>query len=309
MEVKRSRLRFLELACPLPLKKLAHAAWAIVLLVSFGAGQEPAKPVGDSAPPAPVAKTATQAVRFIPVSREVIEARLQQFATTNAKRKASLGRMFQEAGCTGERFREVAVKGSKLPNLVCMRPGETDSTILVGAHYDLVDQGKGVVDNWTGAALLPSLLESLAGHTRRHTFVFVGFTDEEKGLVGSKFYVSQLATEEKQRLRAMVNLDTLGLSPTKVWVSRADRTLLAALADVARSMKLPLQGVDVDKVGSSDSESFAQQKIPAITIHSLTQETLPILHTPKDTPEAVRLDDYYQSYRLIAAYLSYLDTQ
>lgn len=308
MEVIRARPHAPRLTYGARRERIVLAAWAFLFLASIGAGQEPAKPA-DSAPHAPVASRPTQAVRFVPISRDVIEARLQQFETTNAKRKTRLARIFQEAGCTGERYREVPVKGSKLPNLVCTLPGETETVILVGAHYDLVDQGKGVVDNWTGAALLPSLLESLAGHARRHTFVFVGFTDEEKGLVGSKFYVSQLTPEEKQKIRGMVNLDTLGLSPTKVWVSRADRTLLTALAVVARSMKLPLQGVDVEKVGSSDSESFAQQKIPAITIHSLTQETLPILHTPKDTPEAVRLDDYYQSYRLIAAYLSYLDTQ
>ncbi len=308
MEVNRPRLHSSRPACPVQLEKVVLAACAVVLLVSAGAGQEPAKPA-DTATPAPVATTSTPAVRFIPISREVIEVRLQQFETTNAKRKSRLQRMFQEAGCTGERLREGRVKGSSLPNLVCTLPGETEGMILVGAHYDLAELGKGVADNWTGAALLPTLLESLAGHARRHTFVFVGFTDEEKGLVGSKFYVSQLAPEEKQKVRAMVNLDTLGLSPTKVWVSRADHKLLTALGAVARAMKLPLQGIDVDKVGSSDSESFAQQNIPAITIHSVTQETLPILHSPKDRLEAVRLDDYYQSYRLIAAYLSFLDTQ
>ena len=308
MEVKRPRLHSQELTYRAQLEKIVLAAWAFFLLASIGAGQEPAKPA-DNGTPVPVASRPTQAVRFIPISREVIEGRLQQFETTNAKRKSSLQRMFQEAGCTGERLREDHVKGSSLPNLICTLPGETDGMILVGAHYDLAERGKGVVDNWTGAALLPSLLESLAGHARRHTFVFAGFTDEEKGLVGSKSYVNQLTPEEKRRLRAMVNLDTLGLSPTKVWVSRAERKLLTALGAVARAMNLPLQGVDVEKVGSSDSESFAQQSIPAITIHSVTQETLPILHSPKDTPEAVKLDDYYQSYRLIAAYLSYLDTQ
>ncbi len=304
----RSRLRPLKPAYPAPLEKAVFAAWSIVLLASIGTGQEPAKPAANAAP-APPASRYIQAVRFIPVSRDVIEERLRQFETTNAKRKSKLERVFQEAGCTGKRFQERLVKGSKLPNLVCTLAGETETIILVGAHYDLAERGMGVVDNWTGAALLPSLLESLAGHPRRHTFVFVGFTDEEKGLVGSKFYVSQLTPAEKQKLRAMVNLDTLGLSPTKVWVSRADRKLLAALAAVARAMKLPLQGIDVEQVGSSDSESFAQQKIPAITIHSVTQETLPILHSPQDRPEAVKLEDYYQSYRLIAAYLSYLDTQ
>lgn len=289
-------------------ERVAPAVWAVVLLASFGSGQEPEKPA-DSAGSTTASSRSTQPVRFSPVSREVVEARLQQFETSNAKRKVALARIFQEAGCTGERLHEEKVKGSGLPNVVCTLPGETETIILVGAHYDLAERGKGVVDNWTGAALLPTLLESLADQPRRHTFVFVGFTDEEKGLVGSKFYVSQLTGEEKQKIRAMVNLDTLGLSPTKVWVNRADRKLLTALGAVASAMKLPLQGVDVDKVGSSDSESFAQQKIPAITIHSVTQETFAILHSVKDRPDAVRLDDYYQSYHLIAGYLAYLDTQ
>ena len=105
----------------------------------------------------------------------------------------------------------------------------------------------------------------------------------------------------------MINLDSLGLSATKVWLSRADRKLAEALNAVARAMKLDLGWVNVDKVGSSDSESFGQRKIPALTIHSLTQETLPILHTEKDKLEAVKLGDYYDTYRLLAAYLSYLD--
>ncbi len=40
----------------------------------------------------------------------------------------------------------------------------------------------------------------------------------------------------------------------------------------------------------------------------MTQETWPILHSAKDTMSAVKIDDYYDSYRLIAAYLAYLDT-
>ncbi|PYX12095.1 MAG: hypothetical protein DMG85_03465, partial [Acidobacteria bacterium] len=62
-------------------------------------------------------------------------------------------------------------------------------------------------------------------------------------------------------------------------------------------------------IGSSDAESFTKRKIPRITIHSLTQETwnARILHTSKDKLSAMRLDDYYQTYRLLAAYVAYLD--
>jgi hypothetical protein len=44
-------------------------------------------------------------------------------------------------------------------------------------------------------------------------------------------------------------------------------------------------------------------------VHSLTEETWEahILHTSKDTMARIRLDDYYQSYHLVAAYLAFLD--
>jgi len=39
----------------------------------------------------------------------------------------------------------------------------------------------------------------------------------------------------------------------------------------------------------------------------VTPETLPILHNRRDNLAAVRMDDYYLTYRLIASYLAYLD--
>jgi len=243
-----------------------------------------------------------------PMRPEGIEARLKQFSSSNEERKTTLLRLFQEAGCRDQSLTEQAVRGVRLPNVICTLPGLTDSVIIVGAHFDLSESGEGVVDNWTGASLLPSLFESLRGQSRNHTFVFIGFTEEEKGLIGSKFYAARLTREQRARTRAMVNLDTLGLSDTKVWASRADPNLLKALFEVAGATQLPLEIVNADRMGEADSKSFTDVKIPSITIHSLTQETLPILHTSSDRWEAVRLDDYLRTCRLIAAYLAFLDT-
>jgi len=77
---------------------------------------------------------------------------------------------------------------------------------------------------------------------------------------------------------------------------------------VAGAMKLPLAGVDVDDVGTTDSESFANYKIPRITIHTITRQTWPILHSAKDNFSAVKMEDYYDTYRLLAAYLAFLDS-
>ena len=44
-----------------------------------------------------------------------------------------------------------------------------------------------------------------------------------------------------------------------------------------------------------------------ITLHSITQGTLRILHSPRDQMSAVNFADYYNAYRLVALYLDYLD--
>jgi len=147
----------------------------------------------------------------------------------------------------------------------------------------------------------------VSGRPRRHTFVFVGFSAEEKGLVGSAYYAQHLTPEQRGHIAGMVNLDSLGLGPTEVWATHADKVLLDALAAAASASNLRAEAMNVDEVGSADSESFATYHIPRITLHSVTQQTWPILHSSRDKLDAIRMQDYYDSYHLIAAYLAYLD--
>ena len=250
---------------------------------------------------------AALAVRFTTVPKADIQRRLLAFEDTNFKRELRLRSLFEEADCRGDNLTEQRVRNAQAPNVICTLPGNTGSVIVVGAHFDFVDRGRGVVDNWSGCSLLPSLFQSLKAIRRRHTFVFVGFTNEEKGLVGSKFYVHELGREARANISAMVNLDSLGLSPSKIDLERADKQLAEALAAVAGSFKLRLSVMNMRGAGRSDSDSFQEIKVPAITIHSVTTETLPILHTPRDQMDAIRLHDYYDTYLLIRAYLAYLD--
>jgi putative aminopeptidase FrvX len=257
----------------------------------------------------PCIDVTAQTVRFNPVSREVVETRLRKYTGNDKQREATLMKMFAEAGCNDQNVSEQPVKGSTLPNVICILPGSSDRAIIVGAHFDHVPDGDGVVDNWSGASLLPSLYEAVKIEPRKHTYVFIGFTDEEHGEIGSRFYARQMTREQVAATDAMVNMDTLGLAATEVWASHSDKRLTGALFYIAKQLNLPVTGVDVDQVGSTDSEQFAERKIPRITIHSLNQETwnARILHTPKDKLSAMRVDDYYQTYSLLAAYIVFLD--
>jgi putative aminopeptidase FrvX len=250
-----------------------------------------------------------QSLHYRLISREVVERRLSRYAGDNRQREATLKLLFTDAGCDDQHLSEQPVKGSKLPNVVCTLPGNTEKAIIVGAHFDRASQGDGVVDNWSGASLLPCLFQAVNAEPRKHTYIFIGFTDEEQGEVGSRFYASQMSEQQIAATDAMVNMDTLGLASTEVWASHSDIRLVDELQYIAKKLSLPVGAVDVEQVGTTDAEQFAKLKIPRITIHSLTQDAWNerILHTPKDRISAMRLDDYYQTYCLVAAYIAFLD--
>jgi len=241
-------------------------------------------------------------------TRAVLQSHLKSFSTHDGEREKRIRNWFAEAGCDRKHLSEQALSPELPPNVICVLPGNTQEVIVVGAHTDHVDSGDGVVDNWTGTVLLPALLYSLSAQPRHHTFVFVAFSGEEKGLVGSRYYADHLSADQRAQIEAMVNFDSLGLGPTKVWASHADKMLLAALLKTASTVKLPVSTVNVEEVGATaDSESFAHYHIPRITLHSVTQETWPVLHSPSDNLDAISLSDYYDSYKLVARYLVYLD--
>ena len=237
-----------------------------------------------------------------------IQARLNAVPRKLADRVATLEAMFHDAGCEGDRFSEQPVKHSKAPNLVCTLIGTTGSEIVVGGHLDSIESGMGAIDDWSGAALLPSLYQSLKEQPRKHRFVFVGFAAEEPGLIGSTQFVSNLKREETKSIRAMINLECLGIGPPEVWVSRADKRLLNAYSVVAGILHVQPRGMNVEKVGDDDSHPFLNAGVPVLTIHSLTPQTLPLIHHPSDQVSAIHLEDYYTAYHLAAVYLAYLDT-
>ena len=239
---------------------------------------------------------------------EVIQSRLNQYQGDDLAREKMLWKLFSEAGC-GNNLSEQFLPKRKEPNVICTLPGETEERIVVGAHFDHSPKGQGVIDNWSGAALLPSLLQSLIGVRRKHTFVFVGFTGEEKGLAGSFFYVEHLSKTALENMKLMVTMDSLGAGPTKVWVSRSDKMAVAWLGGVAQNLNLPLEGSNLDGVGLSDEEPFLRRDVRVVVVHSLTTNNFRLLHGKLDAPEAIKFKDYYDTYQLMAAYLAVLDAQ
>src|SRR5206468_9934016 len=198
------------------------------------------------------------------------------------QRQAAIRDLFTEVGCAVEEQRVEHFSG----NVICTLLGKTSSTIVVGGHFDFVENGKGMVDDWSGASLLPSLYQALKSRPRQHTYVFVAFAGEERGLLGSSWYLKKLTTEQKAPIRAFINLECLGLTPVKVWAHRSTPALLAHLDVVARAIKITVPGVNVERIGDDNTHPFLSAHIPVITIHSVTQETFRILHSDRDRMDA-----------------------
>jgi hypothetical protein len=238
-----------------------------------------------------------QKVQFTPAEKTVVLERMKAIPETNAARASRLRELFSNAGCNGNSLIEQKVEGADAPNIICrLGTGEGD-TVIVGAHYDRVSSAQRPLDNWSGASILPALYQSL-----RNSFVFVAFADNGSNPVGAEFFVHQLSNAQRDRADAMVNVDALGLSPTKVWTAHSDKELVHSLIIMVYALKLSASQIDIAAIGNTDSDPFAARHIPQITIHSLTQQNVATGATTQFRP-----NNYYDTYRLLCGYLAYLD--
>ena len=122
-------------------------------------------------------------LQFQTVNREAIKRRLEGFAGDDHHREAVLKSFFQASGCAPDQLSEQVINKREESNLICVLPGVANSAIVVGAHFDHVSQGQGVVDNWSGASLLPSIFQALNTRQRRHTLSSLRLREKSKDCV------------------------------------------------------------------------------------------------------------------------------
>jgi hypothetical protein len=114
---------------------------------------------------------------------------------------------------------------AEVKNVVAVMEGEgplADETIVIGAHYDHLGRGdagslqvgskeihNGADDNASGTAVLLDIARRLAGKKLPRRIVFIAFTGEERGLLGSGHYVHN-ALYPLSKTVAMLNMDMVG---------------------------------------------------------------------------------------------------
>ena len=170
-------------------------------------------------------------------------------------------------------------------NVLGLMPGRgtlADETIVVGAHYDHVGMGgpgslapgtiaihNGADDNASGTSVLLSsvhrIAELLAGAENHRQVLFIAFTAEERGLLGSEHYVNYPRFPLEKTV-AMINLDMVGrLRNNDLTVyGTGTSTQFDPLVERANEKT----GFQLFKVtsgyGPSDHQSFYTRKVPVL---------------------------------------------
>jgi hypothetical protein len=167
------------------------------------------------------------------------------------------------------------------PNVLAMMPGSdpklAGQAIVLSAHLDGYGYGEpvngdriynGTLDDAAYVALLIRLAERREGHPYRRPILFAAWTGEEKGLLGSRWYVAHPAVP-LSRTAADINLDQLRpIFPLKLLTVHAldDTTLGDDARAVAGSLGIAVQKdpePERNLLRRSDQWPFLEAGIPA----------------------------------------------
>jgi hypothetical protein len=155
------------------------------------------------------------------------------------------------------------------------KPDWAKSSVVVGAHYDHLGIGKdgivypGADDNASGVAVLLELARQMAASgASQRTVIFVAFTGEESGLLGSKRYAAAESPWPASQAIGMVNLDTVGrLFGGKILVlgSNSASEWIHIVNGAGYVTGAPVEAVMSDP-GGSDQKSFIEIGVPAVQV-------------------------------------------
>lgn len=238
-------------------------------------------------------------------TEDEIKEDLKLVSCKNAERLETVRKLFQKLGAADE---EINIEKFKdVENLVVTKKGKTDETIIVGAHYDKVNEGCGAIDNWTGIVIIANLYRTLKTLTTQKTYVFVAFGKEELGLLGSEAMAKAIPKEKRVNYCSMVNLDSFGFNYPQVLDNVSSAKMTKAAKNVADEMKIPFSNASLAGTADADSTSFLKRNIPAITFHGLSNKWQEYLHGSKDKLENVNAQSVYIGYRYTLNFLAKVD--
>jgi hypothetical protein len=211
---------------------------------------------------------------------------------------------------------DVSWTQTEVKNVVAVLEGEgphADETIVIGAHYDHWGRGgsgsadpdsteihNGADDNASGTAALIEVARELKAHGKLpRRIVFIAFTGEELGLIGSARYVREPLFPLDKTV-AMLNMDMVGrMNDNKLIVYGTETaTQFNSLVD-----RLGKEfGFEISKkpegFGPSDHSSFYAKQIPVLHYFTGTHSDY---HRPSDDFDKLNIPGIRRVAKMMAA--------
>ena len=159
----------------------------------------------------------------------------------------------QEEGETDSHNVLAQIEGTEYP----------DEVVTFVAHYDSTPFSNGVYDNGGGTVIIMEMLRHYLENPPKRTVRFVWFGSEERGLLGSKYFVAN-HEEDLKKMVLLINVDMAGpiIGSDRAYVT-ADMSLKHMVDYLASEVGHPI--ISVQDVYSSDSTPFAEKGVPAIS--------------------------------------------
>jgi len=186
-------------------------------------------------------------------------------------------------------------------NVIGFIDNKADQTIVIGAHYDHLGYGgdgslfrekekaihNGADDNASGVALMLNLASKLRHTNTTNNYMFLAFSGEEIGLLGSNYFVKN-STIPTEKINYMINMDMVGRM-------NADSTLAVYGVGTSPRFKQVLTASNnsfklvenESGVGPSDHTSFYLGDMPVLHFFTGQHEDY---HKPGDDSEKLNYD-------------------
>jgi hypothetical protein len=186
-------------------------------------------------------------------------------------------------------------------NVMGLIDNKAENTIIIGAHYDHLGFGgegslyrdsikaihNGADDNASGVSILLNLAAKLKKKNTKSNYLFMAFSGEEMGLLGSNYFVKN-PTLDINKVSYMINMDMVGRlkqdSSLAVYGTGTSPIFKQILKSHNDNFKLVQQE---SGVGPSDHTSFYLADIPVLHFFTGQHEDY---HKPGDDSDKLNYD-------------------
>ncbi|MDR4498764.1 MAG: M20/M25/M40 family metallo-hydrolase [Candidatus Scalindua sp.] len=210
-----------------------------------------------------------------------------------------------------------------IKNVIGVIPGKNPrwvgESVVIGAHYDSHGRGwpdvlkgnegkihPGADDNASGISVLLEFARLVGKKWRpERTIVFVAFSAEEAGKLGSLHYVDHAEKYPVSKAMAMINIDTvgqLGKDALTIFGSYSAREWVHIFRGASYVTGVEIKQSTID-TGNGDEKSFLDAGVPSVHLFSGARENY---HRPTDTVDRIDTAGLVKTAAILKEVVEYL---